>query len=249
MTATTLAGFIMFSWPFFTNPTSGRVDAPFVVIGLLPILVLLAIVEISESGMDSKVLAILGVLTAINSLLRALSAGTAGVELIFFLIILAGRVYGPAFGFLLGSTTIFTSAILTSGVGPWMPFQMLAASWVGLGAGLLPKRFTGRGEIILLAAYGVVSAYLFGILMNLAGWPFFLGVESAGSQGSLAFVAGDPISENLQRFVIYTLLTSTGGWDTVRAITTATAISLLGQPVLKTLRRTALRIQPTMAVR
>ena len=238
----------MFSWPFFVSPTSGRVDAPFVIIGLLPILVLLAIVEITESGMDSKILAILGVLTAINSLLRALSAGTAGVELIFFLIILAGRVYGPAFGFLLGSTTIFTSAILTSGVGPWMPFQMLAASWVGLGAGLLPKRFTGRSEIVLLAVYGVFSAYAFGILMNLAGWPFFLGVESAGSTGSLAFVAGDPVLENLHRFAIYTLLTSTGGWDTVRAITSATAITLLGPPILKTMRRTALRVQPKTEV-
>ena len=37
-------------------------------------------------------------------------------------------MFGPALGFLLGSTALLTSALLTGGVGPWLPFQMLAAS-------------------------------------------------------------------------------------------------------------------------
>ena len=53
---------------------------------------------------------------------------------------------------MLGNTTMFASAILTGGVGPWLPFQMLAAGWVGLGAGVLPRRVTGRWEVALLAA-------------------------------------------------------------------------------------------------
>ena len=32
----------------------------------------------------------------------------------------------------------------------------------------------------MLAAYGVVAAYLFGALMNLSGWPFLLGVAVPG---------------------------------------------------------------------
>lgn len=237
-----LAGFAMFAWPFFVVPTSQRVDAPFVVIALIPILILLILVEMTESGMDSKTLAVLGVLSAINAILRALSAGTAGVELVFFLIILSARVYGPAFGFLLGSTTMFTSAILTSGVGPWLPFQMLAASWVGLGAGLLPRRFTAKAEIVMLAIYGAISAYVFGALMNLAGWPFVMGVESVGADSTMAFVPGDPVLVNLHRFLIYTLLTSTGGWDTLRAITNVIAIVVLGPSILTTLRRSAKRV-------
>lgn len=59
------------------------------------------------------------------------------------------------------------SALLTIGVGPWLPFQMLCSSWIGLGAGLLPRRVTGRAEIAMLAGYGVLCAYLFGFLMNM----------------------------------------------------------------------------------
>ena len=66
----------------------------------------------------------------------------------------------------------------------------------------------------MLAAYGVVSAYAFGLLMNLSGWPFALGIAVPGHEGSLDFVAGAPLAENLQRFAVYTMLTSTGsfGW-------------------------------------
>ena len=88
----------------------------------------------------------LGVLSAIGAALRPLGAGMAGIETVFFLLVLAGRVYGPGFGFVLGTTTLFASALLTGGVGPWLPFQMLAAAWVGLGAGLLPRRVRGPGR-------------------------------------------------------------------------------------------------------
>jgi energy-coupling factor transport system substrate-specific component len=54
-------------------------------------------------------------------------------------------------------------------------------------------------------------------------------------------VPGDPLSENLQRFLIYTLLTSTGSWDTGRAITTSLAIIVLGPAILTTLRRASRR--------
>jgi energy-coupling factor transport system substrate-specific component len=117
---------------------------------------------------------------------------------------------------------------------------MLCSAWVGMGAGLLPRRVTGRAEIVMLAAYGVVAAYLFGLLMNLSSWPFVLGIAVPGHTG-ISFVAGDPLSANLHRFLVFTLITSTGSFDTGRAISTAVAIALLGPAVLTTLRRAALR--------
>ncbi len=51
----------------------------------------------------------------------------------------------------------------------------------------------------------------------------------------------DALVENLHRFGIYTLLTSTGGWDTGRAITNALLVVTLGPAVLATLRRAARR--------
>ena len=62
-----------------------------------------------------------------------------------------------------------------------------------------------------------------------------------GHEGALDFVVGAPLAENLQRFAVYTLLTSTGSFDTGRAITTAVAIVVLGPAVLTTLRRASRR--------
>ena len=125
--------------------------------------------------MDSKALAMLGVLSAVNAALRPLGAGLAGIETVFFLLVLAGRVFGPGFGFVLGCTSVFASALLTAGVGPWLPFQMMASAWIGLGAGLLPRRVSGRAEIAMLVVYGIFAAYFFGFVMNLWFWPFAVG--------------------------------------------------------------------------
>lgn len=238
-----LAGLMMLVWPLLVRvPDQARVDPPFLFILLLPVVLVVVLAEFSEGGMDTRVLAVLGVLTAVSAVLRGISAGTAGVELVFFLLILAGRVFGPGFGFVLGCTSLFVSALATAGVGPWLPFQMLAAAWVGMGAGLLPRRVRGRREIALLAGYGIVAAYVYGALLNLQGWPFLLGIEVLGHQGGLSYVAGAPLLENLERFGVYTLLTSTGSWDTGRAITNTVAIVLLGPAVLTTLRRASRRV-------
>jgi energy-coupling factor transport system substrate-specific component len=244
-----LGGFMMLIWPLLLRVDgTTRVDPPFLFLALLPVVIAVVLAEVSEGGLDPRVLAILGVLSAVNAILRGISAGTGGVELVFFLLILAGRVFGPGFGFVLGCTSLFASALLTAGVGPWLPYQMLVSAWVGMGAGLLPRRVTGRAEIAMLAAYGVVSAYAFGLLMNLSGWPFLLGVEVSGHEGSLSYVAGAPMAENLQRFLVYTLLTSTGSFDTGRAITNAVLIVVLGPAILTTLRRAARRVTVTGAI-
>ena len=239
-----VAGLMMLCWPLLlrVNPGETRIDPPFVFLALLPVVIFVVLAELSEGGMDSRILAILGVLSAINAILRVFSAGTAGVEFVFFLLILAGRVFGPGFGFVLGCTSLFASALMTAGVGPWLPYQMLVAAWIGMGAGLLPRRVTGRAEIAMLVMYGIVAAYAFGVLMNLSGWPFLLGVEVPGHEGSLSYVAGAPVLDNLERFAAYTLITSTGSFDTGRAITNSVALIVLGPAVLTTLRRASRRV-------
>ena len=245
-----LAGLAMLCWPLLLRvPAGDRVDPPFVFVALLPVVIAVVLAELNEGGLDARVLAVLGVLSAATAVLRGVSPSTAGVELTFFLLILAGRVFGPGFGFVLGCTGLFTSALLTAGVGPWLPYQMLCAGWVGLGAGLLPRGLAGRAEIAVLAAYGAASAYLYGLLMNLSGWPFLAGIAVAGHQGSLSYVPGAPVLDNLHTFLVYTLLTSTGGWDTFRAVTNAVAIVVLGPAVLTTLRRAARRATVTGEVR
>ena len=245
LTVASIAGLMMFIWPLLVrvdpDAYGNRVDAPFVFIGILPIVIVVVLAEFSEGGMDTKALAMLGVLAAINAALRPLGAGTAGIELVFFMLVLAGRVFGAGFGFALGCISMFASALLTAGVGPWLPFQMLCAAWIGMGAGLLPKSVRGKREIAMLVAYAVVISYAFGFLMNLTFWPFLVGVESTVTQANIAFVAGDSAVDNLHRFVVYTIVTTSAGWDTGRAITNSLAIIVLGPAVLNTLRRAARR--------
>ena len=232
------AGLVMFAWPLVSHAPRGIAhgqDAPVIFVALLPCLIAVVLVEMTAGRIDTKALAMLGVLSALGAVLRPIGAGTAGIETMLFLLILAGRVYGPGFGFVLGSTAMFASALLTAGVGPWLPFQMLAASWVGLGAGLLP-RAAGRAEIVLLSVYGAVSAYAFGFLLNLWFWPF-----GAGTSTRLSFVPGAAVVTNLHRFVLFSFATSAIGWDTGRAVTNVVAIVALGPAVLITLRRAARR--------
>jgi energy-coupling factor transport system substrate-specific component len=237
--AGSLVGLAMFLWPLLTTPPPGtahQADAPFIFVVILPLLIAVLLAELSNGGLDVKAVAMLGVLSAVGAALRPLGTGTAGIETVFFLLILAGRVYGPGFGFVLGSTTLFASSLITGGVGPWLPFQMLAGSWVGLGAGLLP-RWRGRWEIVLLAGYGVFAAYAFGFLLNMWFWPYSIGTAVAGTNANVQFVPGASVVGNLHRFVRYTLATSTFGWDTGRAITNVIAITTLGTAVLAVLRR------------
>jgi energy-coupling factor transport system substrate-specific component len=233
-----VVGVLAFGWPLLIDPNRGLAqgtDAPLVLAAVLLCVLAVVFVAMSDGGIDVKAIAMLGLLSAIGSVLRPLSAGTAGVELVFFAIVLGGRAFGPGFGFALGSTTLFTSALLTGGVGPWLPFQMLAASWVGLGAGLLPRRVRGRWEVVVVALYAAAAGLGYGVAMDLSFWPFQLG---AGT--TLSFVAGDPIARNLHRFLLYGLGTSLG-WDVGRAITTAVSIAVVGRPVLAILRRAATR--------
>ncbi len=231
-----VGGLLAFCWPLLVDPGAvlESTSAPLVFALLLPVLLGVVLAEMSDGGLDTKALAMLGVLSALGAALRPLGAGTAGVETVFFLLVLGGRVFGPGFGFVLGATTLFSSALLTGGVGPWLPFQMLGAAWVGLGAGLLPA-VRGRLELAVLAAYAAFSSLLFGVLLNLSFWPFAL-----GSSNQLSFDAARSTAENLHAFFLFTLATSLG-WDLGRAITTVVLVLLAGPAVLAALRRASRR--------
>lgn len=232
----TFLGFVAFFWPFVVAP--GRISdssiAPIMFGALLVLVLVVLITQIAEGGVDAKALALLGVLSAINAGLRPLGAGTAGIETVFFLLVLAGRAYGPGFGFTLGCTSLFASAIITGGVGPWMPYQMFGCAFVGLFAGMLP-RVRGRAEVVLLAVYGGMSAYLYGFLLNMSFWPFYVDPAS-----STAYVPGASNWSNFHRYLVFDAVTSLG-WDTGRALTNLVVLILAGPSILVALRRAGRR--------
>jgi energy-coupling factor transport system substrate-specific component len=231
-----IVGFVSFFWPFLASPgVFGDQAMPPLLFGALLILVIVVVFsEIADGGIDAKAIAMLGVLSALGAALRPLGAGTAGIETVFFTVIIAGRVFGAGFGFSLGCTTLFASALITGGVGPWMPYQMFGCAWVGLFAGLLPQ-VRGRAEIFMLAAYGVVAGYFFGFVLNLSFWPFTVDAHS-----TISYLPGASFVTNLHRYLFYDVTTSLG-WDTGRAVTNLVCILVLGPPMLAAFRRASRR--------
>src|ERR1700722_17822302 len=99
-------------------------DPPLMFGALLALVLAVVFAEVADGGIDAKALAMLGVLAAIDAALRPLGAGAAGIETVFLILVLAGRVFGAGFGFALGCTSLFASALLTGGAGPWRPYHV-----------------------------------------------------------------------------------------------------------------------------
>ena len=224
----------VFVWPFFYTGNDLPRTQVFFWIAIMAAFVLV-VIEISSTHLDAKSVALLGVLAALISALRPLGAGAVGIEPMWFVLILSARVFGASFGFLLGLISMFASALLTGGLGPWLGYQMFAAAWIGMAAGFLPKKVAGKNEIAMLLVFGALAAGVFGILMDLQFWPWALGGNT-----QLSYIPGGSISENISRFVIFHFA-SAMAWDIPRAIFTCALIAFTGPSVLSALRRTYTR--------
>ncbi len=238
-----LVGFLSLLAPFILpqarNPGFQTAQLPVMVSSILLLCLILAFFEAQSSVLDSKVIAWLGILIAINTGLRFLEnaiPGPGGFSAVFFLIILVGYFMGGRIGFLMGALTMFVSAIITGGVGPWLPGQMITAGWVGQSAALLrglSKALRLREkptEIIAIALFSAIWGMLYGGIMNLWFWPFMAPIP--GQNWSVT--AG--INENIAHYLAYYLATSLI-WDITRAAGNVVLTFVLARPILKVFRR------------
>ena len=242
----TAIGITAFLAPFFApvvqqgdGQQAGAATAPLVLTALVGLCLLALLFEVQGAMLGAKAVALLGILVAINSVLRFAEVavpGPGGFSPIFLLIILSGYVFGGKFGFLIGTMTLLVSALITGGIGPWLPYQMFAAGWVGLSAPLLRPlvrllRLEGRvGEIVLLALFGAAWGFAYGAIMNLWFWPY-----SAGSPSEY-WTPGITLGETLRRYLAFYLLTSLV-WDALGAAGNFVLIALFGLPIVRVLRR------------
>lgn len=240
MILASLIGLGAFLYPFLlpSLPSTGMAahanDAPLLTVVLLLLCLTAVFASLTGRQMTSKLVAVLGMLTAINAVLRAVP-GPAGFNAIFVLPILTGYAYGPTFGFLLGSLSLLVSAFIGGGVGPWLPYQMFATGWMGLLSGFLP-RFPNhrRLEPVMLAAWGAVLGLVFGAIMNIWFWPFIQGDASQTANG--VYQAGMSAWQALRNYAVFYLVTSVW-WDAARAFGNALLILLFGGAILRVLRR------------
>lgn len=242
-------GLWAFLFPFFLPQSGGDTitaargqahaeDAPFIFMILLGLCLVIIIARLETGRMDARLVAVLGVLVGINATLR-LIPGPGGFGAIFVLPIVCGYVFGPTFGFLLGTFSFLVSAIITSGVGPWLPFQMFATGWVGVVGGWLPKLPNReRLAVLLLAMWGAASGVLYGLLTNLWFWPYIIGPNTSAEEalGSTVWQPGLSLGATLTRYGLFYLTTSLW-WDMGRAIGNLVLILLVGVPVLRLLKR------------
>ena len=232
LTATSLFAIAGFTWPFFAPDKDAAHFAQYFFWIALPLSFILLIAQLSDRSLDAKSIALLGMLAALLAALRPLGAGAIGLEPMWFLLILAARVFGSSFGFLLGVLGMLASAFFTGGIGPWLTYQLFAAGVIGLFAGSLGKNLRGKPELILLIAISILSALGYGLLMDLQFWPWAL-----GSNTQLSFIPGGDFQINLRRFLTFHFLSSMA-WDIPRAVLTSLLIISTGPAVLSALRRT-----------
>jgi len=214
-------------------------DLPLMMAVLLVLCILVLIYEIQEMRLSTKLVALLGVLIAINSVLRFIDLTLpifGGFSPVFFLILMTGYVFGGRLGFLMGALTLFISALVTGGVGPWLPNQMFAAGWVGMSAVIIRRMVVWLklenkpAEIWLLIGLGILWGFLYGAITNLWFWPFLTGPANQVFSGNNSFWM------SLRNYGVYYLATSLL-WDTGRAIGNAMLIFFFGRATLKVLRR------------
>ena len=231
-----LMGLVGFLYPFILPTLPGDTatqPAPLLFFLLTTLCLLVVISELTARELDARTVALMGVLAAVNAALRLAETTIlvlpGGISPIFLLIILGGYLFGGRFGFLFGALSLLASALVTGGIGPWLPYQMTAAGWVGLGAGWLPHPETDGCRRLLLVGYGILCGLLFGFLLNLYFWPFIAGPGNG-------YPAGAAPGEIARRYLAFYVTTSLW-WDLLRAAGNAALLGMLGEPLLQVLGR------------
>ena len=260
-----LSGIVLFTYPLFASRQQAEsaaqggqgahsTDATLATIGLIALLLVALSVELESRHANSRIIALLGVLVALDAALRVLPS-ISGFSPVFFLMLTVGYVYGAGIGFCMGALTLFVSALITGGVGPWLPYQMFAAGWVGLTAGAAGRLLRSRGqetlptrvkgyEIIMLAVVGGAMGLAFGAIMDLWFWPFLspdmavpglMGGGGSADAGS-AWQPGLGANDTLARFGLFYVTTSLPH-DIFRAVGNVLLVAVFGAPVIAILRR------------
>ena len=242
-----LVGVAAFAYPFLlllhpAGAPPGDLDggSTGLLTALLVVLCLVAVlVEVQGQAVSARMVAALGVLVAVASVLRFVETaipGPGGFSPIFVPILLAGYVFGARFGYLMGVLSLLVSALVTGGVGPWLPYQMLVAGWLGASAGWLPHPSRPGLELGMLVSTAFAWGLLYGFLTNLYFWPFFAG------DNLMRWQPGSGWQTAASDYAAFYLATSLV-WDLFRGLGSGLLVLALGLPAVRAMARFRDRFQ------
>src|SRR5207237_4194342 len=234
-----LLGLVLVCWPFVGRGLPADTPAWGVALAAAGGLLL---VEVGARQLDSRQVALLAALAAIDIGLRVVVAqGIGGFSPVFFLVLCAGYCFGPSYGFLVGAFSMLVSSLAIGGAGPWVPYQVFAAGWVGVAAGAAGHWRRGAStpgwrDLVTLAVIGALMGWAYGALMDIQDW-----IGYYRGNPSLGWLPGMAAATSWAHFARFYLVTSLA-YDTFRSVGNALMVLVLGAPILAALGRIRARL-------
>ncbi len=189
------------------------------VISLLLLLEILALALVHLEGRrpPARTLALLAVLCALAVLGRTALFMLPQLKPLLAIVILTGMAFGASAGFLVGAASMLVSDMLM-GLGPWTPYQMVAAGLVGALAGALCRIGVLRPSRVCMCVYGALATVgIYGGILNPASVLLYQPNPTAAMIWA-AYVGGLP-------------------FDLLHAASTVCVLGLIGPLVLDKLAR------------
>ena len=88
------------------------------------------------------------------------------IDLVFFIVIMAGVVFGKESGFLVGALSIIVFGLISgAGIGTWTPYQMIGFGLLGYTSGLFANKME---SLPFRAVLGLLWGFIYGWITNIS---------------------------------------------------------------------------------
>ncbi|SHH23076.1 ECF transporter S component [Tepidibacter thalassicus] len=146
---------------------------------ILVISFVLVFVSYERKKVSVKEISLIASISALAGVGRVPFVALPNIQPTTFLVIISGYVFGSSFGFMVGGIAVLVSNSFL-GQGPWTPWQMMAWGLAGASAGVL-RKFMKNPSRLFLSIFAFIWGFLFGWIMNIWYWLFFMRVHTIKS--------------------------------------------------------------------
>lgn len=130
--------------------------------------ILLTFVYYEKRVHSIKYISLIATFSALVGISRVPFVALPNIQPATFLIIISGYVFGPIFGFMVGTISVLVSNSIL-GHGAWTLWQMTAWGLTGFSSGIL-KKIVPKANSIILGIFAFMWGFFFGWIINLWYW-------------------------------------------------------------------------------